>query len=842
MKRLYFFLICLLYSVGAIGQTIPKFLMYTTTDGITFTPSTSSTALGATGVTPQPFIAYCISTSTPTPPYTYVTCPASAGGGVTQLIAGTNITLSPPTGLGAVTITASSTAATAFSAITAGTNATALLMGTGGSLGTSGTGTITATAMPAGGLTGQVAVANGGTGAATSAANSVFGNFTGGTAAPGFSVAPVFSAALLTGFPTFNQNTTGSAAKWTTARNLAGNSVDGSANVPFANAFIVQGAADAGLSGAQFLGALATGALCNTTTTGVLSICAVAPTSVSNSDGTLTISPTTGAVVASLALGHANTWTAAQTLASPIFTGTPDASGATQFKLPVAAAFVTAANGEIGYDTTNKNWHVWQNGVDSYTLGGPVSGTYTNGDCVKFGVAASVITLVDNGSACGSGGGTPAYPLTITGGVSGGVVYANSTTQLTVSPVLTANVLTKGGGAGAAPTNSSVTDNGTTVSTSEPLSVGASIATTADGVHPSYLTLVGNTTNPSLTASTFGLLGPTIASPTAYAWQVPTATNASAGLIHAAANSGGISALTISQVAIADLSATGTPSSTTFLRGDNTWATPAGTGTVTSVGFTGGLISVASATTTPAFTVAGTSGGVVCFTGAATWASSSALTSNVLTKGGGAGVCPTNSSITDSGTAVTTTDTGGYVAPVFVANGTTAGFIDFPQGTTSAAVAPCNTATSICFQAPTSVTSQLRVWAGAPATGTTFWTNSSGTMTETINPGISTATNCNSAASPAVCGSAAAGSVVIPTGTTSSTLTVNTSTVTANSQIIFYPDDSLGTRLSVTCNSTLATLAGGSFISARTPGTSFAITFNGSILTNGVCGSFVVVN
>jgi hypothetical protein len=41
-------------------------------------------------------------------------------------------------------------------------------------------------------------------------------------------------------FPTFNQNTTGSAAKWTTARNLAGNSVDGSANVAFANKFIVQ--------------------------------------------------------------------------------------------------------------------------------------------------------------------------------------------------------------------------------------------------------------------------------------------------------------------------------------------------------------------------------------------------------------------------------------------------------------------------------------------------------------------------------------------------------------------------------------------------------------------------
>ncbi len=73
-------------------------------------------------------------------------------------------------------------------------------------------------------------------------------------------------------FPTLNQNTTGSAAKWTTARNLAGNSVDGSAAVAFANKFIVQGTTDAGLSAAQFLGALSTGLVKNTTTTGVLSI------------------------------------------------------------------------------------------------------------------------------------------------------------------------------------------------------------------------------------------------------------------------------------------------------------------------------------------------------------------------------------------------------------------------------------------------------------------------------------------------------------------------------------------------------------------------------------------
>jgi hypothetical protein len=65
-----------------------------------------------------------------------------------------------------------------------------------------------------------------------------------------------------------------SAESWTTARLIAGNSVNGSANVPFANKFIVQGTTDAGLTGAQFLGALGTGLLKNTTTTGILSIAA----------------------------------------------------------------------------------------------------------------------------------------------------------------------------------------------------------------------------------------------------------------------------------------------------------------------------------------------------------------------------------------------------------------------------------------------------------------------------------------------------------------------------------------------------------------------------------------
>lgn len=62
------------------------------------------------------------------------------------------------------------------------------------------------------------------------------------------------------------------ATKLVTARTIAGTSFDGSANVTLANKFIVQGTADAGLSAAQFLGALGTGIVKNTTTTGVLSI------------------------------------------------------------------------------------------------------------------------------------------------------------------------------------------------------------------------------------------------------------------------------------------------------------------------------------------------------------------------------------------------------------------------------------------------------------------------------------------------------------------------------------------------------------------------------------------
>ena len=99
-----------------------------------------------------------------------------------------------------------------------------------------------------------------------------------------------------------------------------------------------------------------------------------------------------------------------------------------------------------------------------------------------------------------------------------------------------------------------------------------------------------------------------------------------------------------------------------------------------------------------------------------------------------------------------------------------------------------------------------------------------------------TETNCSSAASPAVCGTAAAGSVVVAAGAT--TVVVNTTQVTANSQIFISYDSSLGTKLSVTCNTTEPALFG---VTARTAATSFTITAT-SPVTNPACFSYFIVN
>ena len=171
--------------------------------------------------------------------------------------------------------------------------------------------------------------------------------------------------------------------------------------------------------------------------------------------------------------------------------------------------------------------------------------------------------------------------------------------------------------------------------------------------------------------------------------------------------------------------------------------------------------------------------------------------------------------------------------------GGTAGCSQYDQGTVPSGL-PANGIQEI---APTSVTSYRNTLPGTVGTsGVDLVTVSGTTATHTFGPIPNTTTsNCSSAATPAVCAAAPAGAVAIPTGATSVTLVVNTTAVTANSEIFLHSDDSL-TIAATTCNSTLATLVGGLVITARTAGTSFTITYNGTIATNPLCVAYRLVN
>jgi hypothetical protein len=107
---------------------------------------------------------------------------------------------------------------------------------------------------------------------------------------------------------------------------------------------------------------------------------------------------------------------------SPALTGTPDASGATQFKLPVAAGFAAIANGECGYDTTNQNWHCW-NGADKIIA--PLAAGFVSGHCGQLTATAGKWEFVDTGAACGT--------AALSGMTAGGLAIAATPTTVSSS-------------------------------------------------------------------------------------------------------------------------------------------------------------------------------------------------------------------------------------------------------------------------------------------------------------------------------------------------------------------------------------------------------------------------
>ena len=287
------------------------------------------------------------------------------------------------------------------------------------------------------------------------------------------------------------------------------------------------------------------------------------------------------------------------------------------------------------------------------------------------------------------------------------------------------------------------------------------------------------------------------------------------------------------------LTVAGTSGGIPYFSSTSTWASSAllptgdfvlGGGAGSSPTATFSIIPVANGGTNLA---SGTSGGVLCYTATGTLASSGALTVNVLPKGGGAGACPTNSSVTDNGTTVSTTEP--IVTTSTVSTGTSP-----PSATAGTGFAAVGTEGTIPSVGPASGVDVLWWDSSLHCVHANFNNVDVGCLQVTKT--LSTATNCSSSASPAVCASAAAGSVALPTNAVSSSIVVNTTAVTANSDIFAFTDDTLGTKLGVTCNSTVATLVGGLTISARTAGTSFTIANNVAVVTNPLCVSYLVVN
>lgn len=111
-----------------------------------------------------------------------------------------------------------------------------------------------------------------------------------------------------------------------------------------------------------------------------------------------------------------------------------------------------------------------------------------------------------------------------------------------------------------------------------------------------------------------------------------------------------------------------------------------------------------------------------------------------------------------------------------------------------------------------------------------------------------TATNCaatGTAASPSVasCGSAAAGHFSCATNATGATCVIDTTVVTANSEIFVQESDNTntGTLLSVTCNSSTNVNPTDRLLASWIAGTSFTINL-GTVTTHPACFSYHIIN
>jgi hypothetical protein len=251
--------------------------------------------------------------------------------------------------------------------------------------------------------------------------------------------------------------------------------------------------------------------------------------STSNSDGTLTVSPTTGAVIASLALGHANTWTATQTFTNlALLAGGTIASADTGTPTLTWAANSIASN--VALSAPSFTGALSGNATTATSALSLLKGTYTDGDMCTYTATG---TLLNCNTAVPLGTVT-AVSIASANGVSG-------TSSGGATPALTIAL--------GAITPSSVASTGAVS--------GSSFQGT--GTTPNSLYLSAGTGNiPALAANSAGFAAP-VTGGTSFLYKLPA--TAAAGILHAAAAATGDnvneSVLTSSAVNLASADVTG---------------------------------------------------------------------------------------------------------------------------------------------------------------------------------------------------------------------------------------------------------------------------------------------
>lgn len=262
----------------------------------------------------------------------------------------------------------------------------------------------------------------------------------------------------------------------------------------------------------------------------------------------------------------------------------------------------TAAGGFAATESTSTGWT-------------PTTGQ----DYIRADSTAHTFLCSYNGAAeTTCGGASLAFPETVSGTTtSGGIPYFSSTTVLTSSALLALKHVVLGGGAGGAPTSDSALDDGATTANTLTYTGTAGIAAPA---------LTTNGSGAGLVALTAGAEGCVAGQPaSSVCLEAPATVGTAYHMLLPAAVGTSSQALTIASV----------------------------TGQAVTLGFatvTGGSVFPVTVSGTV------TSGGIPYFSSTTAETSSAILNTNILVKGGGAGGAPTNSSITDNGTTVSTAE------------------------------------------------------------------------------------------------------------------------------------------------------------------------------------------